>query len=53
MSAVPTPEEFMQTDTLQDIKDQKGWRKGERTAPTPDPDTRVTMGTRGQERGGN
>lgn len=51
MGAVPTPEEFMGCDTLQDVKNRKGWRAGERTATTPDSDTRVTIGTRGQERG--
>lgn len=49
--AAPTPEEFMHTDTLQDVKNRKGWAIGERTSVSPDPDSRVTIGTRGQERG--
>lgn len=51
MSEVPTPERFMHVDTLKEMKDNRGWRPGTRTGPSPDPDTRATMGTAEDERG--
>lgn len=48
----PTPEEFMDTDTLKAVKARGGWRVGERSGLGENP-PRVTIGTAEDERGEN